>query len=434
MHFRHLTVCAVPFAAALIVTSPVRSEELFRADLRVDGIERRITSGNAERFLDQLSSNRLRELFPTYTERSAATARVSLRGIAADLSFERNSPRLRLVVPAVGIDQTFLGRTRDESQKQLQEFAKGAAASAGVPTAALHSRDARVVANAVTGSNALTRLLRYAAATTPLDPVAGNPTSLLSRMVQADYDSVVTPTVPGTAYQPAAPGSHWGLGGTALGTSAQGYNGRLFELSSRYAYNFRNGDGVLVDLPVAIADLEGSKVYQASLGLGYRWQVPGVPNWSLTPRARFGFAGSVDAGAIGGIAAGSVTSTLRFNLGAETGLTIGNSVGYGETVPIRIEDYRISYDLANWSFRNGIVLTHCLGELAGRVIDGSVAVTDTRFAGDRLFVNSYREYGIAVSLRNGTTPTAPAPVQVGVSYLDGDRGYHGVIGKLRLSF
>ena len=133
MHLRHLTLWTVPFAAALIATSPVRSEELFRADLRVDGVERRITSGNAERFLDQLSSDRLRELFPSYTERSAASARVNLRGIAADLSFESNSTRLRLVVPDVGIDQTFTGRTRDDSQKQLEEFAKGAAANAGVP-------------------------------------------------------------------------------------------------------------------------------------------------------------------------------------------------------------------------------------------------------------------------------------------------------------
>ena len=424
---------AVTLAAALFAAGPVLSAEIFRADIRVDGVERRISSNNAERFVDQLSSDRLRSLFPNYTESSAASARVSLRGVAADLSFEGNSSRLRLVVPAVGIDQTFTGRTRDESQRQLEEFAKGAATDAGVPTAALNSGDPRAIANAVTGSTAITRLLRYAVATTPLDPIAGNPTSLLSRMVQADFDSVVTPTVPGTARLPAAPGSHWGLGGTYLGTSAQGYNGHLFELASRYTYNFRNGDGVLVDLPVAIADLEGSQIYQASLGLGYRWQVPGVPNWSLTPRARFGFAGSIDAGAIGGIAAGSVTSTLRFDIG-ETGLTIGNAVGYGETVPIELQDYRISYDLSNWSFRNGVILSRRLGELAGRVLDGSVSVTDTRFAGDRLYVNSYQEYGLAVSVRGGAVANAPSPLSVGVSYLDGEHGYRGVMARIKLSF
>jgi len=431
---RHTVLRTLPLAAALGAAAPALADDLFQADLRVDGAARRITSNNAESFVDQLSSDRLRELFPAYTETSAASARVSLRGVPAELTFEGGSTRLRLLVPAVGIDQTFTGTTRDDSQRQLENFAKGLGTNIGVSTATLNSGDARAIVDAVTGSRAITRLLRYAVATTPLDPVAGNPTSLLSRMITADYDSVVTPTVPGTAFLPAAPGGHWGIGGTYLGTSVQGYRGNLFELTSRYAYNFGNGDGVLVDLPVTFADLEGSQIYQASLGLGYRWQVPGVPNWSLTPRGRFGFAGSIDAGAIGGIASGSVTSALRFNLGTETGLTIGNAIGYGETVPIRIQDYRISYDLSNWSFRNGVILSRRLGEVGGRTIDGSVSFTDTRFTGDRLYVNSYREYGIALSLRDGTVPNAPAPLQVGVSYLEGSRGYSGVVAKLKLNF
>ena len=68
-----------------------------------------------------------------------------------------------LKVPSAGIEHTFTGATRDEAQDAVTEYFKGA------------------------GGSDVTKVLQAAVRETAIDPVAGNPDSLMSLMGEADF-------------------------------------------------------------------------------------------------------------------------------------------------------------------------------------------------------------------------------------------------------
>ncbi len=104
----------------------------------------------------------LQNIVGSYTDVSAATASINLRGVPASAIYTANSPSLRIIVPGPGIDITFNGATRDESQQLFVDWLRGQ------------------------GSSQVNDVLRYAAANTAIDPVAGNPNAAMNQFVAAD--------------------------------------------------------------------------------------------------------------------------------------------------------------------------------------------------------------------------------------------------------
>lgn len=80
----------------------------------------------------------------------------------------------------------------------------------------------------------------------------------------------------------------------------------------------------------------------------------------------------------------SLTSTLDWRAREGTSFTLANMVSRLETVSVTISDYGISYNLTNYMYRNGLLVTQRLGEFAGRNVSGSLFAVDTRFTGDDL--------------------------------------------------
>ena len=157
-------------AFGLIALAPgmaIANDGVFKIDVR--SVTGAVTQTGSKSFkkiddlVNSLDNNGLRSIVPSYTNTSAASAVLSVRGLPATATYAANSTTLRFQVPSLNIDLSFTGATRDQSQDRFFEFLKGK------------------------GSGIVSDLLKGLAAKTPLDPVAGNPNSLMAQMAGASF-------------------------------------------------------------------------------------------------------------------------------------------------------------------------------------------------------------------------------------------------------
>jgi hypothetical protein len=404
MTMRIRPACLPLLLAAILPGGPAAARDAFEGTFTVNGQSTTTSRRDAEEFVNLFTDTGLRSLFSTYTATSPASADVSLRGVPASLSYNAGSTTLRLVVPSAGIDESFTGATRDASQDLALEWLRGR------------------------GGGALTRLLQQAVATTPIDPVAGNPNSLMSQMGASDF---------GAATGIGAPGSSFSLGARFGSYSAEGFDTRVWTLPLGYAFGMSNGMTLLLDAPLTLLDSAGTQSYSGSFGVGLRLPIrlalPETVRWSLTPMVRAGAVGSSSLGAVGGMWSASLTSTLDWQVTPATGVTIGNMVSRLQTLPVNIGEYDVSYELTNVMFRNGVIASQAIGEWLGRPVRASAFAIDTRFTGDALFVRSYQEFGGFLSFSTGQGGQG-LPLSLGVTVLNGDRGYRGYSLNLGMTF
>jgi hypothetical protein len=414
MH-RPTPVLAATAALLLATQAPAAARDLFSGTFTVDGQTTTAGTSNASDFANLFTDAGLNSLFSTYTTNSAAVADVSLRGVPATISYNANSATLRLVIPSIGVDESFAGATRDQSQDMALDWLKGG------------------------GGSAMTRFLQQAVASTPVDPMAGNPNSLMNQMGAADFGAALGGAGgTGSSFGATGTGSRFGAMARFGSYSASGYDTTVWSLPLGYEYGFSNGMELVVDAPITLVETSGAQSYSGSVGLGLRIPIA-LPwesvKWSLTPVLRGGGVGSVDAGAVGGMWSGSVTSVLDLRVDEASTATIGNMVSRLQTLPIDVAGYNVSYELTNFMFRNGLIYTRRLTEWGGRQVSGSVFVVDTRFTGDALYVNSYQEYGAYLSLGDPIRqPGQPTPMRVGFTFLNGDNGYQGFSLNFGISF
>ncbi len=129
-----------------------------------------VQTANSLKDIEEIFDNKsLAEIFDGYIpDVSRVAAEIHLRGLKASLTYDAGKTDLRFVVATAGIDVTFSGASRDESQELFEDWLKGQS----VPGVS---------------SSAVTDLLQALVANSPVEPVAGNPNSLQSRMFDADF-------------------------------------------------------------------------------------------------------------------------------------------------------------------------------------------------------------------------------------------------------
>lgn len=149
---------------SLILFSPVASiygREPYHATVTVDTEQAMVSASNLTDLKRDLRTTSLELLIPIYTPTSSVSLDINLRGLIALTSFAADSTTLVVDIPNAGITTTFDGGTRDQSIILFKEFIKE---GASVP-----------------------KLLKAYARYSPIDPIAGNPNSLMAQMAQADY-------------------------------------------------------------------------------------------------------------------------------------------------------------------------------------------------------------------------------------------------------
>jgi len=306
----------------------------------------------------------------TYTPTSAASASLFIRGIEARSSYALNQTALTFDVGTLGIHQVFNGATRADSQKLFEDWLKSNAGS----------------------------LLKAFTEHTAIDPIAGNPNSLMNKMAANDFSMASGLTGSGN------PGTSAEGGPVVVGLEAEygqfksgDFKGSSYQLPISTSIPLtNNGTELLLSLPIQYTEVEGAASYATGFGAGLR--VPVSKYWSLTPAARAGVAGSSDLGAGSVLYSGSLTSTLG-NTFSGFDVKMGNMVSYYQSQGIKIGDINLDYDLTNVAFVNGIGASHELPfTLFNNKLNGQMFVTNTWFTGSPLYIANYTDIGAAVNM------------------------------------
>ncbi len=340
-----------------------------------------------------------------YTGIEAASVQLNFRGLPMALSFPAlDSRTLTFAVPLLGIDQSFTGNgattqaARDDAIEQLKDFVrKGALAS---------------------------RIAKKLAEVSPVDPVAGNPNSLQSRLAAQDFDNAFMAFASRIiAGGPSANLSNMLGLGLRFGTYSQGgLTSKAYTLP--FSYTVRPDSDprrqLTLTLPVTFNDVEGAKTYHIAAGANYR--VPIDDDWALTPAVNWGVTGSKDLGSVAQVVSLSLTSTYNIELGANHRIAIGNMIGYYKTLKLTVGDYSFNPDIKNVVFRNGILYsmpTSLLG--GGKSVEYSLI--NTVYTGSALYNKSTNEVG--VTLGTNRNANARSYQRAGFSYLFSSKT-HGI--------
>jgi hypothetical protein len=249
-------ISILALACGLIL--PACGTDLFTYQLSIGGPDQINTGVNDLRdFLNLFDDESLSILFPSYQPGiSAVQAQVNLRGANATLSYDASSTVLKLSIPILGINVQFQGGTRDESKQLFHDWLRGIATAGKI----LATEDARTVA----ANTALDALLHGIVQYSPVDPVAGNPNSLQSQMIMADYDRATTGPrvkVAGVPSDSSTPGSLFRLDAN-YGGSYQGhaYQVDIVQLAFGGVINFPDRHWALIlDWPMMATFTEGSE-------------------------------------------------------------------------------------------------------------------------------------------------------------------------------
>lgn len=412
--------------AALLLAGPrAYAAPIFELDITVNGTD------NALRFFDNVSDmfngltqQQISAQLPSYTGTSQLNALLNFRGLPMTVSAAANSSAMRLQIPAIGLDLTFDGGTRDASQTQLEDWFRK------------------------NGGETVNRLMKKLAANTAIDPIAGNPNSIMAQAVANDFSQgFLTPATNLRADTQAAASATVGVGeknantmtlAARFGSLSQG-GVRSQSVSLPLGYTFRFSDPqqtFSINIPITMIEVEGSKSYSAGLGLGYSH--PLTRYWVLTPAVGYMATGSPDMASAGQVVSGSLTSSATLPLGRYQ-ISMGNMAGYYRTLRLSIGDYSFDPKIENYVVRNGLMLylpTDFLIKDTGLEIFG----IDTRYLGDALFIDNYEEVGLSFGRTKVKRETVGdmiknvlVDIRVGASYIFA-AGSHGFTANLGYSF
>jgi len=410
---RTTLVLAIACAAA-----PAVARDLFVAEVTVasgtvpnSAVETTNSITNLEELFDDES---LQSLFPSYVPgESAVIGVIDLRGLAAQLEYAVDSSDLRFRVPAAGTDVTFSGGNRDESQEQFEDWLKGQSIP-GVSKATM------------------TNLLQAFVAYSPVEPVAGNPNSLESRMFDADMGlGTLGPFLSDFPDPSQRIPSLFKLDADLGHFAAGPYNGQTYDLEFGFAWNIHRRLALVTDLEMLFSIIEDDALSgHGTFGIGLQGRV--LDWWNLALVGRAGLVGSIDVGAVAAMFSVSAVNHMLFDLDAYR-IEMKNMVGVANTAAgFEIEGIELDYDLTNVVLKNGLELSKAfpIGSRS-RELRGKLFWTDSHYFVDDLWLEHSDEIGLGLGLASKSGVRTYDPVNLDISYVFGS-SYDAV--KLRLSF
>lgn len=375
-------------------------------DLTVNVTTPQTQSGSASftsitNLINALQSQSLNNLVSSYTQTSAATATLNIRGMPATVSYPANSTALTLTVPSAGVNVTFNGTTRDDSQNQLKNF---------------------LLKN---GSSLLTSILQSLVANSPIDPIAGNPNSLQNSSAHNDFAigtgiGIASSEVPRAGTAMVSEPFLMTAGGDIGFASSGGITSTIVNLPFRFVIPLPDPRfAVTLDVPITYINTQGASTFMGSFGAALR--VPVLDNWYLTPNVRFGAGGSIDLGAGALQYSGGLAS--RYDIyWNDLDITIGNGITIAKTAPLSIGSISVSYNLTNELFNNGAQVEGSLPyTIFGQPTSWQAYLIDTAVTGSKVYINHYDEIGVNVGTRTLMNTQNWDTLRVGAALTAGSR-------------
>lgn len=386
----------------------LRAHEPYQTTITVDTTSETVSAPNLVDLLRDLKTTSIESLIPIYTPASPVSLDINLRGILALTSFAADSTTLVVQLPQAGITETFTGATREESLTLFKDF---------VRDGGRHHR-----------------LLKAYARFSPIDPIAGNPNSLMAQMAQADYRlgrlSPLAGCDCGWCAQPIVHQFQMGLNsGRAF---SEGFDTTVVTFPLRYSYSPNLKSAFIVDAPLTYIRNGGASSVVGSIGFGLR--IPLTCDWSFTSTLRTGAGGSLDLCTSGSFVSTGIMSVYNYKM-SDYVLTLTNYAGYSTTTNLWLTGINFNYNLHNYILKNGLAITTCKGfTLCERPINFSLSFVDSYFARERLFIRHYDEIEIAV-IATGLNPCIDYDcLSLGFAYQFGQKSYKGYFLNLAYQF
>ena len=271
-----------------------------------------------------------------------------------------------------------------------------------------------------------TAALKLQVANTPIDPVAGNPTSLQTTMASASFQSGSTVGPSARTGGARASGT---LGYSHLGVSLQngrysgpGYSANITTLPLSYSLPFDDPRWALqLDAPLTFATVNGQSVMSGSIGVGLR--MPVFDNWTLTPELRIGMTRNRALGVNATLFAASITSNYQLDLRGGFGVVFGNSLTYSKSLSTN----GVNYDLENVINKNGIEVSGPVDfQLYGLPTNWQFSVVHSKIYGTPTYIDEWVDISASlgtIGSKNGVTWDS---VRVGLTYTRANRGIQGI--------
>lgn len=394
-------VCFISIIA-LIGNSGVFAESIFELEVISEEQTYSQNFSSVEDLIDGLDEYEIRRQISAYTETSFASATLNFRGLPMSVTYTENSNQLTLSIPSIDLYETFTGTTRDDSVDLLKDW---------------FEED---------GGDALTDLMQELAASTPNDPIAGNPKSLMSTLVSSNFDRGFTSKTSEIQSQTTdASESNGNIAGVGFefGFYEQGdISGQSYQVPLSYTIR-SNADPrrqLTFNMPITITEIDGAQSYSMGFGTGLTWPIN--KQWALTPAIDYGFVGSIELGSVGQILAGSLTSAYTFDINKYK-INIGNMLGYYKTLTFSYGDYSFDPDIKNTVLRNGVMIAIPTEKIRKNTYL-ELFVIDTRFFGTELYIDQYNEFGFSFGSKKVVRKTVKDKIKnylrdlrVGATYL-----------------
>jgi len=381
----------------LLLGSNLSAREPYHVDLTVNSTTAKVSAPNLVDLKRDLRTSAIQKLIPIYTPTSALSLDINLRGLLAVASFATNSTALVVDIPNAGITEIFDGGSRDASILLFKDYIQD-------------------------GGNSQ-KLLRAYAKHSPIDPIAGNPNSLMANMAEADFLLGRLYPLSG-CYCDSQPVLHeFQFGTDFVRGFSKGYETTNVTLPIRYSYSPCCTWALIVDVPLTYIQNGGASSITGSAGIGFRY--PLSRNWSLTPIIRLGSGLSLDLVTGTLFCSSGITSVYDFNMKKGV-FSLINYFGYTTSANAWTTGINWNYNLHNFIFKNGFIFTICEGmKFCDRVINAALSFEDTAFTRDRLYMMHYDEVGFSIMATGVNKRLCWDSLTFAFSYQFGEKGYNG---------
>ena len=273
----------------------------------------------------------------------------------------------------------------------------------------------------------LQKIFKAAAANTPVDPIAGNPSSLMARMVFTEFglatNSPRDPARIRTKFTPYFARDMYNLNGKTI-------NVDTLYLPLNHNFNLtKKGTALRFDMPLAVTMTDG--ILSADLQLGVALKIMIMDNWSITPGYRFGGGGSLGLLAFGFLNSYNITSFKTWNFfDSKLQLELINMFGYIQSMDFESLNNLIaktgmmtgapSYDLQNFVTKNGVYIKYMPTKRLGM----RLGIADTYFMGSELYISHYNDIDFDLVIASGKNKNIDRLVLRG-TYSFGEKEYQG---------
>lgn len=363
-------------AMVFLLFTPISfADPVFHLSMIVDNVAKEYGFANAEEMFDRFDGVSLTNEFSNYQSGvSAISGVINYRGLAMTMSYEANSSVLVFAVPELNILETFDGNgNRDIANDLFVDFLKGE------------------------GDSIINQINKRLAQRSPVDPFAGNPTSMMGTMVSASFDhGAAVVRNPANIVPSANAAENLLAAGLQFGSLTQaGTDVDVWSLPLSYTWAEEDGHNLSFKMPISMVDAAGSKSYKVGLGLAY--QKPMNKNWLLTPSFEYGLMASEDLLSGGQLISFTITSLYTFEPVSDgVSISIGNMAGYYKTLPTKIGDVDVDPDITSQVLKNGIIID-TKANMFNTNVNVQYFLSDTRFYGDNLYAEQYNEIGLSVT-------------------------------------